>query len=620
MESLAWLLLLAAPADAPERADRYFKIVVVDDRTGRGVPLVELETVNGLRYYTDTNGIVAFQEPGLMDQTVFFSVRSHGYEFPKDGFGFRGQALKVRAGDSATLKIKRLNVAERLYRTTGGGIYSDSVLVGAKTPLKEPLLNAQVLGSDSVVNAVFHGKLYWFWGDTNRPSYLLGNFQVPGATSVLPKEGGLDPERGVDLSYFVDAKGVAKETAPLPGAGPTWIGGTFVLRDEKKQERLFAGYVKIRKELEVYERGLVEFDDEAKLFRKVATFDLKASAYPQGHTFLHREGGVDYVYFANPFPLVRVRADIEAIRKAENYESFTCLKEGTHVEDGNVERIDGHPRYAWRKNTAPTGPPQLSALMKAGRLKSEECCLAFRDVVTGRNVQAHSGSVYWNEYRQRWVLIAVQSQGTSYLGEVWYAEADTPIGPWVYARKIVTHDKYSFYNPKQHPYFDKDKGRTIFFEGTYTHTFSGNQEKTPRYDYNQILYKLDLDDPRLVLPVPIYLTDSNFRTATVAGVERDPRHIAFFALERPTDDTKPVFEEAGVLKFGDTPKGTAILFHALPADATTKAETIPLYEYTCEDGKKHDYSVDPEWSRPGWSRSKVPLCRVWRNPLAGVFK
>ena len=43
-------------------------------------------------------------------------------------------------------------------------------------------------------------------------------------------------------------------------------------------------------------------------------------------------------------------------------------------------------------------------------------------------------------------------------------------------------------------------GKTIFFEGTYTHTFSGNPDPTPRYDYNQILYRVDLADPRLKLP------------------------------------------------------------------------------------------------------------------------
>jgi hypothetical protein len=83
------------------------------------------------------------------------------------------------------------------------------------------------------------------------------------------------------------------------------------------------------------------------------------------------------------------------------------------------------------------------------------------------------------------------------LGEVSYAEADAPTGPWTTARKIVTHDKYSFYNPKQHPYFDQEGGRIIYFEGTYTKTFSGNEQGTPRYDYNQIMYRLDLSDPRL---------------------------------------------------------------------------------------------------------------------------
>src|SRR5439155_23265809 len=143
-------LFLAADA----AAGNYFTITVVDSQTGRGVPLVELRTVHNVRYYTDSNGVVAFHEPGLMGQTVFFHVQSHGYEFPKDGFGFRGKTLEVTEGGSAVLRIKRLNVAERLYRVTGGGIYADTVLVGDKPSLQEPLLNGQVLGSDSVVNAV----------------------------------------------------------------------------------------------------------------------------------------------------------------------------------------------------------------------------------------------------------------------------------------------------------------------------------------------------------------------------------------------------------------------------------------------------------------------------------
>ena len=37
----------------------------------------------------------------------------------------------------------------------------------------------------------------------------------------------------------------------------------------------------------------------------------------------------------------------------------------------------------------------------------------------------------------------------------------------------------------------------IYFEGTYTREFSGNPVATPRYDYNQLMYRLDLADPRL---------------------------------------------------------------------------------------------------------------------------
>ena len=109
----------------------------------------------------------------------------------------------------------------------------------------------------------------------------------------------------------------------------------------------------------------------------------------------------------------------------------------------------------------------------------------------------HAGSVNWNEYRKKWIMVFVEIGGTSFLGEVWYAEADALTGPWKDAVKIVTHDKYSFYNPSQHPQFDQDQGRVIYFEGTYSQTFSGNANPTPRYDYNQIMYRLDLSDPRL---------------------------------------------------------------------------------------------------------------------------
>ena len=73
----------------------------MDKETGRGVPLVELRTVNQIRYITDSNGVAAFDEPGLFDRKVFFFVTSHGYEAAKDNFGYQGQALEITEGGSA---------------------------------------------------------------------------------------------------------------------------------------------------------------------------------------------------------------------------------------------------------------------------------------------------------------------------------------------------------------------------------------------------------------------------------------------------------------------------------------------------------------------------------------
>jgi len=499
----AFALALAAFAlpDKPAPA-RPFAVTVVDGRTGRGIPLVELRTVNEVRYVTDSAGVAAVVEPGLEGQAIYFHVRSHGYEFPADGFGYRGKALTVAAGGSARLEVRRLNVAERLYRVTGAGIYRDSLLCGLPTPTREPALNARVMGSDSVQTARHRGKLYWFWGDTNRPDYPLGNFHVPGATSDLPGQGGLDPFVGVDLHYFKAPDGFAAETARMPGDGPTWVFGLAPVVDDDGREVLAAGYSKIRGGMQTYEHGVVAFDPDAGRFRKVATLPLDAPVRPAGAAFRLRDGGEDYVYYAEPFPLTRVPARLSALADPRQYQAFTCLATGSRLDRPEVDRgPDGRARYAWRADAPAVGPAEQQRLIRDGLLKPDEALIGLRDAETGKPVLAHRGSVSWNAYRGRWVAVVTESGGgPSFLGEVWYAEADTPLGPWADARKVVTHDRYSFYNPVQHPEFSTQNGRMIYFEGTYTATFSGNPDPTPRYDYNQIMYRLDLDDPRLNLP------------------------------------------------------------------------------------------------------------------------
>lgn len=494
------VLILALMLCSPRllRATDYFQIQVIDAETERGIPLVELETVNQILHVTDSNGMIAFNEPGLMNQEVYFFIRSHGYSYPKDGFGFTGKKLNVTPGGKVVLKIKRVNVARRLYRVTGGGIYRDSLLVGAPVPLKQPVLNGRVLGSDSVENAVFKNRVYWFWGDTKKPGYPLGNFDVPGAVSELPSRGGLAIQQGVNLNYFLDESGFAKQTCDMPGEGPTWIDALVTLKDESGAERMFAKYVKVKGLLTVYERGLVEFNDELKQFEKQRVFDFDAPLYPVGHPVKYKMDGVEYVLFGRAAPLIRVPATPNALANLPAYETYTYLKPGTGNEEWAIDRdVEGQLRYQWRKNLPPLTYDLEQKLIQQGKLIREEGYFDLRDIETKQTIQINSSSVAWNAYRKKWTMIASQKLGTSVLGEIWYSEADSPLGPWKWARKIVTHHKYSFYNPKQHPMFAEENGRLLYFEGTYTTLFSGNEVKTPRYDYNQMMYQLDLSDPRL---------------------------------------------------------------------------------------------------------------------------
>ena len=420
-------------------------------------------------------------------------------------------------------------------------------------------------------------------------------------------QGRPGSRRGVNLTYFLDDKGFARKMTAIPGKGPTWITSLAALRVGAGKERLFAVYVKVRGTLDITPAAWRSSTTRRNGSSTIAEFDLQAAIQPDGHTFQRVEDGVTYLYFANPYPLVRVRATPEDLKRQANYQAFTCLKQGSRLDRPELDRApDGTLRYGWKANTPPLPPKEQARLLKKGLLKSGEALTPLQEADTGAAVHAHSGSVYWNAFRRRWVMIAVQFYGSSLLGEVWYAEADTPVGPWVYARKVVSHDRYSFYNPKQHPLFDRDGGRTLFFEGTYTHTFSGNTEQTPRYDYNQIMYQLDLADPPLVLPVPVYLLSGNgppgrFGCRQKLGTGKVLPPIAFFATDRPRADTVPVYVATsgpGRLTLPSEPaaKGkTAPVFYAcLPNPKSLRPPRLPLYEFSHKDGKQWAYSTAAE--------------------------
>ena len=271
----------------------YFGIRIVDDQTGRGVALVQLRTVNDIVFYTDSGGWVAFHEPGLMDREVYFSISSPGYEYPKDGFGYRGIRLTTKPGLSTTVKLKRVNIAERLYRVTGQGIHRDGTLLGLPVPIKDGNLNAGVVGQDSTQAVPYGDGIFWLWGDTNLANYPLGNFQTTAAMSPLPGKDGFKAELGVPLKYFGDADrpDQVRRMARLERAGPVWLFGLLTVRAGDGKEALVAHYTRQKGLAEVLEHGLVRFDDGAGVFKKVATFDLQNTwRFPRGNAFRVRRG------------------------------------------------------------------------------------------------------------------------------------------------------------------------------------------------------------------------------------------------------------------------------------------------------------------------------------------
>jgi len=318
-------VLFAAWGLAGISASDFFYIEVLDQQTGRGVPMVELRTTSKIRLYTDSNGLAAFYEPGLMNQKVFFYVESPGYEFAVDNFGIRGTVLETQPGQTASLVVDRRNIAQRLYRITGQGIYRDSILAGRKVRIQEPLLNAQVCGQDSINNCIYQGKLFWFWGDTSRASYALGHFATAGATSDIR----LDADGGINLTYFVDQTGFSKKMFPLPEPGMIWIDGVITAVNDKGQEKMLCHFARHKDLGSVFEWGIGVYDDSAQNFEPVVRNSQSLMPYQGcGHAEPVMFDKTKYWYFTVPFPpavRMRVKAVWNDAIDPNRYEVFTRL-------------------------------------------------------------------------------------------------------------------------------------------------------------------------------------------------------------------------------------------------------------------------------------------------------
>jgi hypothetical protein len=448
LTSLAALALPAAEVAAPAAPCR---IQVVEKGTTIPVPLVELRTTNKVRFVTDNAGVIAFDLPECMGRETWFDVIGQGYEVGKDGLGNRGVRVKPEPGRRITIEVERRNVAQRIGRLTGGGLLAESQKCGEQRDWKE----SGIFGCDSVQCVAYQGQLHWLWGDSDVPHYPLGIFSSSGATSPLLTVADLGQPLRVPLAYYHDDKGQPRGIAALPGEGPTWVFGIVTMKDRTGAERMGGFYSKIKGMLDPYEAGLTVWDDAKQGFQRHLVVWQKSGGKPlprirpdgQGVVW-HEAPGKDWLLFGGCFPVMRCPATFEAWSDPATWEALT---------------------------------PQ-ARVPAAG----------------GGEVTPHGGCFGWHPGRKRWVAVFTQKDGKpSMLGEMWYTEADQPTGPWGPAVKVISHDNYTFYNPRLHLEFTPAGGSALYFEGSYNTIFTDNKAPTPRYEYNQILYKLDLDDPAL---------------------------------------------------------------------------------------------------------------------------
>lgn len=488
-----FLVLLFAARFASAATPYWVRIVDTD--TNRGVPLVQLTTPDSVNYWTDSNGFAVIEDQALQGRDVPFKIHSDGYVFEQKVLGEPGMTLHVQAGNYDELKIKRLDIAERLYRVTGAGIYRDTVLAGLKPPIAHPLLDANVTGQDTNIATVYQGKIFWCWGDTDGEPRSNGKKEFNGkttcATSELPGKGGLDPSVGVNLNYFTKADGFVRGMVPIEEPGLVWIEGLFTAKDEQGRERLLATYTRgqLGNAKVVAECGLVEFNDSKGEFEVVAKRPLRH--HYSSHPFYAKVNGKNYLYL---FPVQRIPANWKSILDASTWESYTCLQPGAKldVEHPQLERdASGKLVCGWKRNAEWIDPAVERKLVERGFIDKEDAVFPLIDVDTGKPTNARIGSVSWNPYRKKWIMIAKDG------GAVYYSEADNPKGPWLMAKQILTLAPYRFYNPLTHPFFDQDGGRIIYLEGTFTAKLSAAKVEVQRYNYNNIMYELDLSDPRL---------------------------------------------------------------------------------------------------------------------------
>lgn len=436
---LTFLVLLLQWTCVLAQSGLYFRIFCMDATTGEGVPLVLLRTGNYLEFYSDSAGNIAFFEPGLMDQPVFFSVLADGYKFLSGGQQYpppydSGIVLQTTSGGTATVAVTRMQHAHRMYRLTGAGLYRDTMLVGADVPasvraraVAEPSTGS--FGQDTVMVAAYKGKVFWTWGDTVCPRSArqnncdqTGMYSV-GATSCLP---ATDPQHcsaaaPPNLQYFAQESPLGfhhpQPLAPIPPLDQnTWLSALVVINANTTDEALYAYFFKNPGDGAgpgTALQGMARWNDTTQQFVPVSYWPMNTTL-SLDHTvqvLSPADANSGFVYFAHNGVNARVPASAAALA---SYAAFEMLSWPTPAEWG-------------------------------------------------------SGSVNWNAWAERYVYVGAGDGDAMYVGF-----SQTLQGPWEYATIVASHNTSgsSCYNPVHLPHMDLEQGRVISFACTYTAMWS----------------------------------------------------------------------------------------------------------------------------------------------------
>jgi hypothetical protein len=337
----------------------YFRIKFVDAHTRRGIPMVLARSSHYLEQYSDSAGNIAFLEPGMMNRPVWFSILTDGYNFsasdqPASSHAHQalfpydsGVTLTTTPGTTATVLLNRTQIAERVYRLTGAGLYRDTLLTqdlseipASAAPRASEDTHSGSTAQDSLQIAIFKRKVLWLFGDTacaqsSREANCFGSgmFSV-GAHSCVPGGAGCadKPDEPPSLQYYGNSTVFPPRPHPMAPIAPlnqnTWVSAFVTIDPGTPSESLFGHYYKNPGDGQGSgSEGIARWDETRSQLVQQAVWPPGLPSGLEGAHTIQLLSPADctlgYAYFVNGAVSLRVRATAQAVSNPHAYERLS---------------------------------------------------------------------------------------------------------------------------------------------------------------------------------------------------------------------------------------------------------------------------------------------------------